>query len=102
MTPEHDRTNPQRAIDEYKHNTIKCRYCNDTGWEDDVVITAYGIRQGFECVHCKKNTPPLIKLGQGREEQPSDKTIEVIYVSFLVGGLIALLMFVCYLAGGWQ
>ena len=86
-----DRANPQRAIDEYKKNTKRS-------------TRALSDLQGSDISHLNKfrDAPPLIKLGQGREEQPSDKTVEVIYVSFLVGGLIALLMFVCYLAGGWQ
>lgn len=66
--PEHQRTNPQRAIDEYK-----------------------------------KNTPPLVKLGQGRDEAPEgDKLIEALFVLVVTGFLLSALMFLCYLAGGWQ
>jgi len=51
----------------------------------------------------KKNTPPLIKLGQGRDEPSElDEYIEMLWVLTCAAGAIAALMFACYLAGGWQ
>ena len=68
MNPEHNRTNPPRAVDEYK-----------------------------------KNTPPLIKLGQGRDEVPEgDQLLELLFVSVCTFVGLAAFMFLCYLAGGWQ
>jgi hypothetical protein len=68
MNPEHQRPNPQRAVEEYK-----------------------------------KNTPPLVKLGQGREEAPElDHYIEMVFVLVCTSAAIGTLMFICYLAGGWQ
>jgi hypothetical protein len=57
MNPEHNRSNPQRAIDEYK-----------------------------------KNTPPLIKLGQGRTNNHKASELS----AYLVMGLavIMLLLFI--------
>jgi hypothetical protein len=68
MNPSHQRTNPQRAIEEYKNNT-----------------------------------PPPIKLGQGRDEVPEgDQLIEALFVLCCTFVGIAAFMFICYLTGGWQ
>ncbi len=65
--PEHQRTNPQRAIDEYKNNT-----------------------------------PPPVKLGQGRDELDTPHLVRVCVVLACTFVGLSAFLFLCYVVGGWQ
>ena len=89
MNPEHQRTNPQRAIDEYKKSTYgNCSSCG-LGMPSE--------RQSTNGV------PPIIQRGQGRDESPEeDQLIEGLFVTSCSFVLVAVLMIGAYLLGAWR
>ena len=95
--PEHDRTNPQRAIDEYKKNTPPhgaYTYGGQTGGNP--------MGTGPATAHQATNGVPLVETGQGRTPQDLEHTVRVLTTLALASAALAAFMFFCYLAGGWQ
>lgn len=82
---EHQRTNPQRAIDEYKESMAKKHHASIDIWANEL-----------------KKDYPIVKLGQGRDPAETDQYIEIAFVSVCVVAALSAVIYLSYLAGGWQ
>jgi hypothetical protein len=93
MNPEHQKSNPHYLY----VNGVLIEYDESLPWSDPT-----NPQRAIE--EYKKNTPPLIKLGQGRDDEPSESILltEILFVGFFTLVWLVIFMVIYYLSGGFR